>query len=316
MFENIDYIYCVYKEKSFSRAAEKLFISQPSLSLTIKKAEQILGTPIFDRSKSPIQLTEFGLKYIKAIEQIFDLEEQLNEYLNELSQLKRGQLRIGAGNFCIAYILPEVFEKYRDSYPNIQITIQEVGAAHAAQLLDSGAADLVITNRNLEPRIYVQHELYQENLVLAVPKKYPVNDDFSDIRLSLQDLLEHKNRRPETPSVNLTRFQLPPLVALKPGNTTRTHMDQIFKEYGLTPQIALELDQSITTFQAANYGMGCTLISDLLARHVKHDDNLWFYKIDSPLVARTTSIYYCKNRYLPHSAAKFIELATNELDKL
>lgn len=316
MFENIDYIYCVYKEKSFSKAAQKLFISQPSLSLTIKKAEQLLGAPIFDRSKSPIQLTEFGQKYIKAIEQIFDLEEQINGYLNELSQLKRGSLSVGAGNFCIAYILPPVIEKYRKTYPDIQISLQEVGAPHAAQLLDSSAVDLVITNRELDPKSYVRHELYQENLVMAVPKNHPSNQLFVDIRLSLEDLVDHKNRLSQTPCAPLDTFPLPPFIALKSGNSTRSHMDNIFKDYNITPDIILELDQSITTYQAANYGMGAALISDLLVRYVQNDDNLWFYKIDHPQVVRTTNIYYYKNRYLPHAAARFLEMACEELADL
>lgn len=313
MFENIDYIYCVYKEKSFSKAAEKLFISQPSLSLTIKKAEQILGTPVFDRSKSPIQLTEFGKKYIQAIEQIFDLEEQLSSYLNELAQLKHGRLSVGAGNFCLAYILPKIIERYRTAYPDIQFNIQEVGAAHAAHLLDSGAVDLVIANCKLDSRSYIRHPLYQENLVLAIPKKYAVNDDFKNVRLSLADLLNRKNRLPETPAVALDQFPLPPLIVLKKGNSTRTHMEAIFRDFGVEPQILLELDQSITTYQTANYGMGGTLISDLLVRCVQNDDNLWFYKIDHPDVVRTTNIYHCKSRYLPHSAAKFVEMACEEL---
>lgn len=316
MFENIDYIYCVYKEKSFSKAAEKLYISQPSLSLTVKKAEQILGVPIFDRSKSPIQLTEFGRMYIQAIEQIFDLEEQLNRYLNDLAKLKYGRLSVGAGNFCLAYILPAIIEQYRTAYPDIQFNIQEVGAAHAAQLLDSGAVDLVIANCELDPKSYVKHSLYQENLVLAIPKKYPVNDDFKDVRLSLADLTDRKNRLQKTPALALDRFSLPPLIALKKGNSTRTHMDHIFHDLGITPQILLELDQSITTYQTANHGIGGTLISDLLVRFVHNDDNLWFYKIDHPDVVRTTNIYHCKSRYLPHSAAKFVEMACSELSNL
>lgn len=70
MFRNANYIYTVYRERNFSRAAEKLFISQSSLSLTIKKAEERIGAPIFNRSTSPITLTEFGEKYIEAVEEM------------------------------------------------------------------------------------------------------------------------------------------------------------------------------------------------------------------------------------------------------
>ena len=75
MFTAKKYIYEVYREKSFSKAAQNLYISQPSLSARIKKAEETIGFPIFDRSTSPLQLTEVGEVYIKAVEEIFRIEQ-------------------------------------------------------------------------------------------------------------------------------------------------------------------------------------------------------------------------------------------------
>jgi len=79
MFENIDYIYEVYKQKSFSKAAKVLFINQSSLSLTIQKAEKRLGLPIFNRKTKPVTLTDFGKRYIEAIEKIHSLEQEIQK---------------------------------------------------------------------------------------------------------------------------------------------------------------------------------------------------------------------------------------------
>ena len=68
MFQGMEYVYEVYLEKSFSKAAEKLFISQPSLSANVKRVEHHIGYPIFDRSTKPLSLTECGVQYIKAVE--------------------------------------------------------------------------------------------------------------------------------------------------------------------------------------------------------------------------------------------------------
>ena len=70
MFNSMNYVYEVYKERSFSKAAANLYISQPSLSATVKKVEERIGSPIFDRSVSPIQLTDCGQHSIKAVEEI------------------------------------------------------------------------------------------------------------------------------------------------------------------------------------------------------------------------------------------------------
>ena len=90
MFRNMEYVYAVYKEMSFSRAAEKLFISQPALSAMVKKVEKRIGSPIFDRSCSPIRLTNCGKEYISCIEQIMDVEYQFSQYLNQTEHLLIG----------------------------------------------------------------------------------------------------------------------------------------------------------------------------------------------------------------------------------
>ena len=74
MFQGMEYIYEVYKEKSFSKAAAALFISQPSLSANVKRVENRIGYPIFDRSTKPLQLTEVGKHYIQAVEKVMDIE--------------------------------------------------------------------------------------------------------------------------------------------------------------------------------------------------------------------------------------------------
>ena len=81
IFQGMEYIYEVYKEKSFSKAARKLFISQPSLSANVKRIEQKIGYPVFDRSTNPIQLTECGARYIGAVEEIIAVQNSFANYI-------------------------------------------------------------------------------------------------------------------------------------------------------------------------------------------------------------------------------------------
>ena len=84
MFNSMNYVYEVYKERSFSKAAANLYISQPSLSAAVKKVEEKIGAPIFDRSVSPIKLTECGRHYIKAVEEIMDIQNQAFQILIQI----------------------------------------------------------------------------------------------------------------------------------------------------------------------------------------------------------------------------------------
>ena len=98
MFQGMEYIYTVYQEKSFSKAARKLFISQPSLSATVKRVEEHIGYPIFDRSTKPLTLTEFGKRYISSVEQIICVEHEFSSFMNDWGGLKTGKLVLGGSS--------------------------------------------------------------------------------------------------------------------------------------------------------------------------------------------------------------------------
>ena len=94
MYDEIDYVYEVYKEKSFSAAAKNLYVSQPALSSSIKKIESRLGITIFDRSSQPISLTDEGKVYVEAIEKIMSIKKGLETRLSDINKLKTGHITV------------------------------------------------------------------------------------------------------------------------------------------------------------------------------------------------------------------------------
>ena len=98
MFTWKKYVYEVYRERSFTKAAQNLYISQPSLSARIRKIEESIGVPLFDRSTSPLQLTEAGKVYIEAAEEIFKIEQRVENDMNHLNNLETGHLSLGGSN--------------------------------------------------------------------------------------------------------------------------------------------------------------------------------------------------------------------------
>ena len=123
MFQGMEYVYEVYREKSFSKAAAKLFISQPSLSATVKRIEKKVGYPIFDRSTKPLRLTEYGVQYIRTVERIMAAQAEFTTYLNDIGELKTGTLRIGGTNFFSSWILPPLIADFTQAYPQMQVSL-------------------------------------------------------------------------------------------------------------------------------------------------------------------------------------------------
>ena len=125
MFRYKSYVNEVYKEKSFSKAAENLYISQPSLSARIIKLEEELGMPIFDRSTSPLRLTEFGEVYMEALREVDAIERRIENYISDISHLRTGKLTIGASNVFAAYVIPPLISKFQKRYPEVKIRLIE-----------------------------------------------------------------------------------------------------------------------------------------------------------------------------------------------
>ena len=123
MFTNMRYVYEVYKAGSFSKAAKNLYISQPAFSAMVKKVEAKVGMPLFDRSTSPIQLTDCGKKYMKTAEKIMDLEEEFAYYVGNLNELKTGHLAVGGSYLFSAFILPDIIQKFQKQFPHVKVSL-------------------------------------------------------------------------------------------------------------------------------------------------------------------------------------------------
>ena len=108
MQQDMKYIYQVYEDGSFSKAAEHLYLTQPALSIAIQKTEESIGMPLFDRSRRPLQLTAAGRIYIDMIKKMFDLEQDLERQIQDIQNLNTGEIRLGGSHYLNAYILPKV----------------------------------------------------------------------------------------------------------------------------------------------------------------------------------------------------------------
>lgn len=308
MFHWKDYVYEVYKERSFSKAAQNLYISQPSLSARIKKVENELGFLIFDRSTTPLQLTEHGEAYIKAIKEIYKIEHDFEDYINNLNTLKTGHLAIGATNVFAAYVLPPLITTFKNMFPNVSIQLIEGNTAQLEKMLNDNTLDFVVDNYHYDDQIYNKEKYCLESLLLAVPKQFSVNKKLKDYQLSHAEIKNKDYRKPEFPSVPLHEFSDIPFIMLTPGNDTRVRGDKICNRAGFHPDIILELNQQATAYMAASTQLGATFIGDFLAAQLPSFENLVYYKLSGDYTQREVFFYYRKNKYKTRVMDEFIKL--------
>ena len=144
VFDGMEYVYAVYREGSFQKAAEKLFVSQPSVSASVRRVEERVGSRLFDRSRKPLALTECGEAYIACAEKIFAMERDFTEYVNDWEGLRRGRVAVGGSSLFSSLLLPPMMASFRERYPGITLTLAEETTPRLEEMLRQGTVDLVV----------------------------------------------------------------------------------------------------------------------------------------------------------------------------
>ena len=314
MPEEMDYVYEVYKEKSFSTAAKKLFVTQPALSSAVKKAEERIGAVLFDRSTVPVQLTDAGKVYIQAIEQIKSIKEDMMENIKDVSEIKTGRIKVSGENFVSAFIMPEILKEYNKKYPGISIELIESNMHDLqAQLLES-KIDLLI-DYEFDPELYTSFPLLEDKLLLAVPSNHEINAKLKEFRLTDREIADRRNLDKDVPNVDITQFSELDFIMLKKGNDMNHRVLTLFDEAGISPRTVLYTDQLITAYNMARSGMGAAFITDTLVRSVIEPSRCVFYKIAGDSAKRVLCIGHKKNRYQSKAVRAFIDTAREVYDK-
>ena len=306
MLKYQEYVYAVYQEKSFSHAAQKLFISQPALSSYVKKAEEQVGAILLDRSTNPIRLTPAGECYIEAVEKIIAAEDELRQRIGELANRREGAITVGGATYFCSYILPEVSREFQHRYPGYTINIMEGNTSDLIQCLQSNIVDFILNTDSLDEVIFEKHICGQEYLILAVPASLSVNKTLKNFRLSFEEVSSNNAAYTDKPSVGLERFANENFLLLKKGNDGHSRALKMCRNAGFKPNVSMYMDQMATSYHAAKNGLGITFIRDAMLNHVKPTDQLWFYKINDPEIIRNIFIYHKRDVALPTIAKDFL----------
>lgn len=309
MFQGMEYVYEVYKEKSFSRAAANLFISQPSLSANVRRVENRIGYPIFDRSTKPLSLTECGKQYIQCVERIMNIERDFSDFINDWGGLKTGSLVLGGSNLFSSWFLPPMIAEFASCYPHIQIRLVEESTVKLTKMLQRGIIDMVLDNTNLDPEIFDSRLYQEEHLILAVPRSFSINKKLENFQLSVPDIQTGRFLAPDFPSVPFSQFRKEPFIMLKQENDTGKRAMDICRENHFEPIVVFEMDQQMTSYNVTCSGMGISFIGDIMISKVSPHPNIVYYKLPLKDNCRNICFYWKKGRYLSRAMEEFLNMS-------
>ncbi len=292
--KQIECVVMVAKLKSFTKAANRLKITQPSLSQSINTLEKQIGVPLFDRSTNPISLTHAGEVYIAQAGTIIELYNDLNTQMRDVTGFKSGKLRIGfsqTGYHFIADILSQFYKKF----PTANIQISQVSSTLILEkMLLDGELDIATLMLPLSTPELGYKMIKESQVLLALPILHPLAQ-------------KAKKRTKGYPSIDLFELKNEKFILPKETQRSRPFFDKIFKKAGFEPHVFCETE----TFDIANSlvasGIGACFT---LPQFIKEDkmEKLMLFSIDDPLLKRTAVLAYKKDKRLSKIAYEFLTM--------
>ena len=316
MFRTLRYLNEVYKEQSFSQAAKKLYLSQPSLSLTIKKFERELGIQIFDRSTTPIRLTEAGKVYMEGVQQILAIKNNLDTYLEDYKALKTGSLILGAPQVYASYVLPAFIARFLNKFPDVNVSLEEAGFLTLHEMMLSGEIDLLVAvgGPPLDDPLFKNHTLFEEHILLAVPLCDPINEQLKDYCLSKKNIRADLHIDSAWPPISLNLFQNHSFLMLKKGYEMHSRMMRMFRNSGFEPHVLMILNQLMTIHNMIDQQVGVSFVTDTIVKLSPAGNNVVYYKVEDSQSTRPINLIYKANRYISKPMREFIRMAGEVCD--
>jgi DNA-binding transcriptional LysR family regulator len=276
----------VAKLQSFSRAAEKLFRTQPAISAQVRLLEQECGEKLFDRSGKKVLVTPAGEILLRYAEKMLGLHKEALQTIAELNQTPRGKLYMGANEATCLYVLPKTFAKFKQLYPLVQISIYRNFSHKILQKIQEGVLDLGIITLPQTANNTEVIPVFRDEVQLVVPKNHPLG----------------KNK-----SVTAEMIAQYPLILPKTGHT-RVVIDRLLREYRGHIQISMELASVETIKKFVGAGLGISLISRTYAQPEVMAGVLKLIPLEGQKIHRELGLVYRRDRYLSLPAKVFIEV--------
>ena len=247
---------------TITAAAKQLYISQPSLSQTLRQIDDEVGTPLFDRSTSPLHLTYAGERYLKAVEAMLDIETRLKEEIESIRRDDGGRLRLGISVTRAMQVLPDVIPIFTKAYPNVTIELTEAASASLEGLLQKGQIDLALAALEANEANIAYELIEKESIGILAGKDS-----------QLAQLV------PSGTPISLEMVEKEAFVSLDTSHSSRIIQDRLFRRYNIRPKILLETSSLEVARRVALKSGACMVLPDVYADEFVFNSGGAFYPL-------------------------------------
>ncbi|GAA1886331.1 LysR substrate-binding domain-containing protein [Streptomyces durmitorensis] len=280
-FQQLLYFVAVAETRHFTRAAEQVHVSQPSLSQQVRALEKELGAELFSRARGNIALTDAGEALLPLARRILADADTARIEVQELAQLRRGRIRLGATPSVCTGLLPEVLRAFHDRHPGIQLLLEEGGSHDLVRELARGALDLAV-------------------VVLPLPSPSPALTTVELLREDLVVVSSPEARKLGGTSVRVADLERERLVMFRHGYDLRELTVAACRAEGFEPEFAVEGGEMDAVLGFVQAGLGVAVVPRMVAERAGR--GLRMTPLAKPTLHRTIALAHRSDVAPPRAA--------------
>lgn len=290
----IEHILKIAEEKSITKAAEKLYLTQSALNQQLLHLEHELGTPLFKRSKTNWGPTKAGEIYLEGAREMLQVKRQTYSRISDLTHGYTGTIRVGMTPVRGPDMFIHVYPAFHEQYPNLVVVPYELNVFQMQKLVTAGDLDLGFMTLFESQRDDNEYQnLYEEEILIAVPEAWNLEGA----------VMETGKRRPRLP---LLALKDRPMILLRKQTTMRPVLDRLFRARQVVPQILFDTANPATILEMVRAGICCGIVAESTAQGF--EQGIRYYSFEKPL-RWNVAVSYPKGAFLNQAENLFIQQA-------
>lgn len=294
--KNPEYFLAIVKERSISKAAEKLYLSQPYLSQYLAKLENNLGAVLLDRSHTPLKLTSAGEVFYAYLERQSYLDRQLVSDLRDLQDRKRPMLHIGVSPWRGSTLLPDVLPLFARQYPDVQVVLHEAPVPELGELAAGSVTDFCIMHIPGDLTELTYELAMRERIFLIGHRDHPL---LRGIESTYED---------PQPFPDLRQLEYERMIMLPSDWRLSKLLHNTFSVHNVEPQNILITTNNATAINLVAENMGFAFLQESGISRTPYLDRLSCFTVGDPPLTCPMAVVYKKNGFLSPAARTFIDL--------
>ncbi len=285
-FGQIEAFVQVAAHRSFSRAAEQLQLTQPSITARIQSLERDLGEEMFERGGRGVRLTDAGLAFQPYAERILQTLQEGRDAVEEVRNVQLGSLRVGSALTISTYVLPKILHTFRQSYSGVEVVIRTGRSEQVLNMLLSDEVQVGLVRSISHPEVETVH-LYDDEIVLVA---YPSHPFAAGRQATVEEAASE------------------PIILFDRGSSYYGLIHNFFRQAGVIPNVSMELDSLEATKRMVEEGLGIALVPLVtIQRELETGELVRVELIDAAPIKRPISLVYRRHRKRPRTVQAFMD---------